>query len=269
MRRSNNHPGVEATDLRAKLSDFLTNRVKKRVPLQKALDRLEKHPWKSVVFGGVLRDLALFGNAKPPRDVDVVVLDANGPELEGLYEDILYRKNRFGGLQLRSQGWLIDVWAIQDSWAFKQKLIAPIGFDQLVQTTFLNVEAIAIEVTTSPGIPRKIYSAGFFEAIRQRVLDISFEPNPFPELCVVRSLVSASSLKFAVSRRLAEYLVKHGRQSSIKELIDVQVSHYGDVKISADQIAGQLAYLERKVERISTEAIKFPTFETPRPRNQE
>jgi len=140
----NNHVASEVASLRAKLNRFLADHSKKKVPLRTALRRLEEHSWTGVIFGGALRDLVLFGNSETPRDVDVVVSGTNALELEQIYKDILHRKNRFGGLQLRPRGWLIDIWTLQDSWAFKEKLVQPANFDQLVRTTFLNVEAIAI-----------------------------------------------------------------------------------------------------------------------------
>src|SRR5437879_3304641 len=91
--------------LRKRLSTFLANHTQRKLPLRLALNRLEEHSWTGVIFGGVLRDLVVFGSSEAPRDVDVVVSGADAVELEHVYADIIESKNRFGGLRLRPKGW--------------------------------------------------------------------------------------------------------------------------------------------------------------------
>lgn len=256
---SNNNFVRQGSSLRARLNRFLTNHSKKKKPLRAALDRLEEHSWAGVIFGGVLRDLAVFGNSFAPRDVDVVVSGANALELERAYDDIVHHKNRFGGLQLRPKDWLIDIWALQDSWAFKKKLAHPINFDQLVKTTFLNVEAVAVEVASKPGSAREIYSSGFFEAIAGKILDINFEPNPFPQLCVVRTLISALRLNFGISPRLGKYLIRNTHGLPVRELVELQESHYSKVRIESNKMVEYLTYIEEQLCLNSSHAIWLPT----------
>jgi hypothetical protein len=160
---------------------------------------------------------------------------------------------------LRPKGWLIDIWTLQDSWAFKEKLVRPVSFDQLVRTTFLNVEAIAVRITNRPGLPREIYTSGFFEAIAARVLDISFEPNPFPQLCVVRTFVSALRLNFAISPRLGKYLLQHTEKLPSRALIDIQQSHYGKIRISEGKMKEYLDHVAEQLSANSRAAIWLPT----------
>lgn len=75
-----------------------------------------------------------------------------------------------------------------------------------------------------------MYTHTFFEAIDQRCIDINLESNPFPELCVVRSLITAVRLDYRISRRLAKYIYTHARGASAEGLEAVQISHYGTVK---------------------------------------
>src|ERR1700733_11911919 len=215
--------------LRERLNRFLSNHEDWKIPLRKALSRIGDNSWNAVVFGGVLRDLTLFGNSEVPRDVDIVVADTNARDLERVFEDLIHERNRFGGLRLRTTGWMIDIWALRDTWAFREHLKEPASFDNLVQTTFLNVEAVAAEIPTQLGRPRPIYSGGFFESVTSKVLDVNFEPNPHPGLCVVRSITTALRLDWRISKRLGAYIVQHASLIPLERLMGIQESHYGRI----------------------------------------
>jgi hypothetical protein len=205
-----------------------------------------------------LRDLTLFGNAQLPRDVDVVVAGASSKDLEAAFKDLICDRNRFGGFRLRPRGWLIDIWALEDTWAFRQQGIESFSFDALVQTTFLNVEAVAAEVSASTGRARSIYSAGFFEAVDDKILDINYEPNPYPILCVVRSITAAIRINWCLSRRLASYIVKHAGGASIRHLMEIQESHYGKARISQTKMTEYLEFIKKQLQAPGTGAIWLP-----------
>ncbi len=211
-----------------------------------------------MIFGGVLRDLLAFGNSAIPRDVDIVVGDASDADLERAFADLIYEKTRFGGLRLRTKGWLIDMWTLPGTWAFRQGLMTHVSFDSLVQTVFLDVEAVAAEISTHPGSPRKIYSAGFFEAMERQVLDIKFEPNPFPALCVVRSIITALHLNFALSRRLAEYIVHHASKIPLAQVTKTQESHYGKLRIKPTKLVEYFSHIDDQLQETTTDVVRLP-----------
>ena len=244
--------------LRERLNRFLGNHAAWKVPLRKALHRIEENSWSAVIFGGVLRDLMLFGNSEVPRDVDVVVGDVSAEDLEKAYKNLIYGKNRFGGLRLRAKGWMIDLWALNDTWAFREHLREPVDFNTLVRTTFLNVEAIAAEIPTHHGRPRPIYSGGFFETISGKVLDISFEPNPNPGLCVVRSIATALRLNWSISKRLGAYIVHHASLTPIQNLMAVQESHYGRVRIRQSKMLEYLQAIDAQLHEPAMNEIELP-----------
>jgi hypothetical protein len=248
----------DANVLRERLARFLTSQAASKAPLREALGRLEIHGWSAVIFGGVLRDLFVYGASETPRDVDVVILGASLSEFEHAFQDLIYEKTRFGGLRLRTKDWLIDIWRLGDTWAFREHLVPDVSFAQLVRTTFLNVEAIAAEIFTTQGKQRRIYSHGFLEAVKRRVVDINFEPNPFPALCVVRSLITAIKLNFSMSRRLAEYIVLHGIQTPNETLMQAQESHYGKIPIGSSRMAEYLSYIEHQLGA-GSDTIQLPT----------
>jgi hypothetical protein len=240
------------TMLRERVSRFLANHSNWKIPLRQSLQRIDENSWTAVIFGGVLRDLTLFGASEIPRDVDVVVKGATSGELEEVFGDLVYERNRFGGLRLRPTGWLIDIWLLKDTWAFREHIKAPVSFESLVETTFLNVEAVAAEIPTHPGRARPIYTAGFFESVNKKVLDINFEPNPYPGLCVVRSVITALRLNWRISRRLGTYIVEYANKLPTQELMNIQSSHYGRIRI---QQARRLEYFQAIEKQLKDPAI--------------
>jgi hypothetical protein len=175
------------------------------------------------------------GPSAAPRDVDIVVDGASIKELEGLFHDVLIRKTRFGGLHLNVQGWKIDVWPLSETWALKELSIAGRDFEALTRTTFLNVEAATISLGIRRGA-RQVHAFGFFEAVKNKTLDINLEENPFPELAAVRTLITAYKLNYAMTRRLARYVIHYTHRTPIEQLVHLQFSHYGYARFNRDII---------------------------------
>jgi hypothetical protein len=224
--------------------------------IRQTLERLHSNRWPAVVFGGALRSLLMSvlrrcGEGRP-RDLDIVVA---GPKVENLrdtFANSLVRLTRFGGLQLRRADWQFDVWPLDRTWAFVQDQHAQVSFAQLPQTTFLNIEAAAIELWSQEGLEReaastkharKIYSGKeqFFHAILDRVVEINREDNPFPDLCVVRALVMAHELGFALGARLGAYITEHGVNLRDDQLLTIQEKHYGGLRVDTAILRGWIA----------------------------
>jgi hypothetical protein len=198
-------------------------------PLLAALQRLTDRGLHGVIFGGTLRDLMVNGPSTGLRDIDVVVDGASVVELERLFSDVVVRKTRFGGLNLNVGGWMVDIWPLSDTWALRELPITGRDFESLTRTTFLNVEAVTIDLAVRHRT-RTVYAQGFFEAVRSRTLDINLEENPFPELAAIRALITASMLQYDLSRRLARYVIHYTNRTPLEQLVQIQFSHYGMVK---------------------------------------
>jgi hypothetical protein len=251
-------PQLEQKLLRKRLNEFLRVRSEWKVPLIEALARLSEQPWPAVIFGGVLRDLTILGPSEVPRDVDIVVANARPEHLEEVFADLVHSKNRFGGLRLRTKGWLIDMWTLDSTWALRDRSDEFLTFDRLVQTTFLNVEGIAAEISPKPTQKRKLYSSSFFEAATDKILDISFEPNPHPSLCVVRSIMTAIRLNWVLSRRLSNYILHHAKLGSMKTLLQAQESHYGKIRIRETQMKEYLDSIKKQLNDTAAKTIRLP-----------
>jgi len=204
---------------------------------------------KAVIFGGTLRSLLLTRLKNKgigrPRDVDIVIAGASMETIRDRFAIYTKRETRFGGLQIERANKQFDMWPLLDTWAFKQDNIESPEFSTLPYTTFFNLEAIAVDVWAQPGHRRKIYSGDdqFFKGILEEKIEINREENPYPTLCVVRSLVMASSTGFAFGPRLARYLATRGATISDAELVDTQTKDYGRTLHSIDTLRRWLDYV--------------------------
>jgi len=127
------------------------------------------------LFGGILRDLALFGKKGFNSDIDIVV--------EGnwhIYPDLLNRysakKNKFGGYRLSINDQDIDIWNAEETWAITQHLVDYTSINSLLETTILNWDSILMNWSTKSFI----YKPDYFKNIHERIMDIVLETNPNP-----------------------------------------------------------------------------------------
>ena len=118
---------MDVSSLKRRLVDdvgalFHRNGAHWKEPILDVLNQLRHANVRAVLFGGTLRSLLVsrvfesrFGR---PRDVDVVIAGVPLSDLEDRFRDILNRRTRFGGLQLRSGSWQFDMWPVSETWAF-------------------------------------------------------------------------------------------------------------------------------------------------------
>jgi len=225
---------------------------------------IQRNQWQAVFFGGTLRSLLMsrLVNGRPgrPRDVDIVI---QGPPLEILRElfgSLISRETRFGGFHLHDAGWEFDVWPLERTWGIVQDRIAHPDFGNLPNTTFLNIEAAAIDIWPGISGERQIYSGDdhFFKAIIERVVEVNRIENPFPELCVVRSLILVSELEFRIGPRLALYVAEHGPAISESELETVQHRHYGAVRVPGAILREWIKSVTASVNALPDGFVRLP-----------
>jgi len=243
--------------LRKHISRFLRNKAAFRQPVCETLRQIQEEARSAFLFGGALRDLMISGASARPRDLDIVVSNVTDNMLQA-FETDMTRRTRFGGFHLDSQGWVFDVWGLADTWAFREGIVSGRDFADLPKTTFLNIHAVVAEITPQKGKKRRIYANGFFEAFVQQTIDINCEENPFPILCIVRALLAAAKLNFAIAPQLAKYIVHHANHCEVEELVQVQREHYGRVYGDADILRRWLQMTRTQLRTCSQSAVHLP-----------
>lgn len=204
--------------------------------------------WEPLLFGGFLRDLLLFGLTRHPRDIDVVIANRSIEELQEALSPFIQRRTRFGGLQIEFNRWHFDIWPLEQTWGFSQTNLLLPKKENLPKTTFLNIEAIAVSLGPRGGVG-DIYEWGFFDAFQNRTLDINFEDNPYPALAAIRSIKTALQISFAMSPRLASYVVNTADLLGVDSFVEAQEKHYGKVSLRSTDINRIVAEVKRHLER--------------------
>lgn len=219
---------------------------------------LEGHGWSVTLFGGMLRDIMLNGIHQKPRDVDVVVGNVTSDHLFTVLSMHTKRRTRFGGLHLKVEGWNFDVWPLCETWAFRHDLVHSCSAENLPKTTFLNVEAIALTIPSTYGQEVQMFSHGFFEAVLEGQVEINLEENPFPALCVARSMITASKLGFKMGSRLVKYIAHYSKLLGPEEIHAAHLSHYGKNIFSLQQLALWLSIINESRRFSKTAPIRLP-----------
>lgn len=120
---------------------FLNSRYRGRDDVRGALRQIDGLGSLALI-GGMLRDLALFGNAHFRSDLDFVINPYDLGEFERYMSCIGARINRFGGYALPSRRWQVDVWPLQKTWAHSAGHMTVRYFSDLRNATFFNCDAI-------------------------------------------------------------------------------------------------------------------------------
>ena len=213
--------------LRERLRRYLgDNPGRRRRSLSRALAPLQEKGWPVYVFGGVPRDL-MAGPRARPRDFDLVVDGVEVDEIERAFADVDVVRNRFGGLRVQSEGWAVDVWPVARTWAFtERRLPSAKGLPDLPRTTFLNVEAVAVELWGRATHGREVYESGFFEGFRQRVVELNLADNPHPEFAILRAFLVARKLRFRLGPRLVEHIQNGSSPALVSTMNELLWTHY-------------------------------------------
>jgi len=174
------------------------------------------------IFGGVIRDMALFGKRGFNSDFDLVV-EGDWSNLVSHLNHINAKKNKFGGFRLKVCGWPVDIWNAKDTWAIKQGIVPYEGILSLTKTTVLNWDGILMNWRTKSFI----HGSNYFDDITSRTMDIVLEENPNPKgmaVRVFRHLCEKSARRITPS--VASYLAKVTKNYSFECLREAEIKSY-------------------------------------------
>jgi hypothetical protein len=175
------------------------------------------------LFGGVLRDLALFGEKGFSSDIDIVIdgdWDLAYPKLLQLGA----RKNKFGGLRFLFNGVPIDIWLARETWAIKNGYVEYKNIASLLDTTVLNWDAILMNWRTKVFF----HKGDYFDHLKKGYMDIVLEFNPNPLGMLVRVLrhIILKDAKY-ISYQVYKYLSSSVERYGYEEIVSSETASYG------------------------------------------
>jgi len=208
---------------------------------------------KYAIFGGMLRDFSLYGHKEFTSDIDVVVQQKENTNLINVLKKYNTKINSLGGLRVKVGKWVLDIWHLENTWAFKEGLIKEYSFKSLVNTTFFNWDAIVLELDNKE---RRLYcKKNYFNDLERRYLTINLEMNPNPRGVAYRALKHFIMNDANISYSLAQYINNqveiYGKENIINNIILKQG------KLSLNLVNMALEQIKKYLEEKQTGSIKF------------
>lgn len=171
------------------------------------------------LIGGAIRDANYKTSHSFKSDLDFVIETKNISKLEKFIERHKAKPNKFGGYRIQSKDIDIDFWDVYSSWAHKAGYRRVGCLEDVVNTTFFNLDAIIYLVDEN-----KIEAKdGTLQDLENKFLDINLEPNPNPLGAATRALRRMAQYKLSASDRLIYFISK-------------QIDEFGWVKILENEI---------------------------------
>jgi len=185
------------------------------------------------VVGGFLRNII---NKQPYRDLDIIIDLQHDLLLDKLNQYNLFCEiNRHGGIKLKLDSFYIDIWSIENNWAFKNNLVKQNDeyiLENIATGSFYNFDALVINVHTK-NLNVKYYN----EFVKNRELDIlqrkeSYKVlNPTIEANILRAFYLKKLYDIKFSDNTVDYLKRRllylddNYQNHINRLIEVKAKY--------------------------------------------
>ena len=161
----------------------------------------------------MIREFAL-GNARSFfSDIDLVTLSSRS-DLENAIEKFNPVLNKFDGFRFVANTRRFDIWSLPDTWAFRQGIVIGGSFDDLLKTTFFNVDAATFHLSTK----QLNLLDGYEQSIKERVLDINLLKNPQPENMIRRAMSLVIYRQMGLSSKLSDYVVRNNSLVSLSQM---------------------------------------------------
>ena len=220
-----------------------------------------------VVFGGILRDLALFGNKDFYSDLDLVI---DTRDLDGFHNymfSIGAKFNRYLGYRAIIGSWRVDIWPLQNTWAHREGYVVIKSFEDLLNTTFFGCDAILYNTSQKNLVTKR----GYFEELSKRLLEINLLPSPNPIGNAVRAFRYAIDKNFIWSHELSLYIAERIEDLGWSALIEHEWQSYGTIiikELDRNKFEKELSnYLKQRNNKsyFAVTCKKFHQLELPLP----
>lgn len=208
-------------------------------------------------FGGLVRDINLFTVRGFSSDIDLVV-DLSRKDLDQLMKELSpnYRisKNRYGGYRLEKLRWKFDVWCITETWAFKEQLVTYQNPKSILQTAFLNWDAVLYDLRRS----KLIFGEGYLESLRNGELDVVLSETPNElgaTVRILRAIQSKGVLKLGYGAH--KFLVNCFNKFSIETILKYEQKSFKNRYLSYENVSELTKYLDTQGKLITSGFIQL------------
>lgn len=161
------------------------------------------------IVGGFLRDISTNSQS---RDLDIIIDLPYNQLIKIVHSSkVGYETNRMNGLKIRLKNLDVDIWSIDDNWAFKNNLVVRNDDNILLSIAkgcFYNYDSLVINVHTN-----NLITFGYNNFVKTRTLDINQKNkyyqflNPTIEANILRAFYLKKLYQISYSENCTNYLV--------------------------------------------------------------
>ena len=211
--------------LKKRLQRFFDPKSKARQGLYSFLDGLTSKV-DVYIYGGVIRDIALYGVASFKSDIDIV-FTGDETALKSVWTNYGgAERNNFGGHRLNVGRWQVDIWSAEATWAFKEGYRRFESIESMLDTTITNWDAILYHWKDGKIICKEDY----FKDLSSYYLDVVLDKNPNMlgmYTRVMRYCMGKAAAR-KVSPRVAHLLKSAFEDYSEQELLEYEERSFED-----------------------------------------
>lgn len=192
------------------------------------------------LIGGVLREYRDNKQINNLRDIDIIVNVIDEEEWNRILNRYKPVRNRFGGYKLICGELVVDLWRIEESWAYREHVIRCPRNELVInlpRTVFLNIDAIIYDLKNDVW-----YDDLYEQAMNSKCLDIVLEKNPQIPLNIVRTFVLKEKYEMILSEKLKSVIkkeiirIQQTEEDVIEYLNMIQINRYNKAVISKDKM---------------------------------
>lgn len=218
--------------LKNRIEDFFTARDEHQAARALIESLATRHQvW---IFGGMIRDITLFGGDNFTSDIDLV-FDGKREELYRLLSVNVvgsWTVNKLGGIRFRYNHMDFDMWCLSDTWAFKENLIPLIDARSLFHTTLMSWDAVLYDVHRREVITPENYLDDLMKGYLEVVLQAT--PNETGALVRILRTIFQKDVK-TLGPVLCDFLHQRLAQYEYAILATYERAHFNSLSFSDSQ----------------------------------
>ncbi len=219
--------------LKRRIEDFFGNRSERKAARELIISLAgNSRAW---IFGGMIRDIGLFGSKGFTSDIDVVIASDRVTLRRCLHQFEItdYSVNKLGGIRFRYENIDIDIWCLADTWAFTQNLIQLEDERSLLKTTLMTWDAVLYGLHNRKLISPRNYLDDLMERRLELVLDHT--PNEIGSLVKVLRTIYGKQV-VTLGPKLCMFLQSVMHNYSIETIRHYELANYKTNLISGLKI---------------------------------
>lgn len=198
-----------------------------------------------LIFSGITRDFFL-NKYLDIRDLDLVVYNYD-ERLDVFCRKFKYSLNSFGGYKIDIDGFQIDLWKLEDTWAIRNAKVPRQLFNDylLPQTSFFNFSSIVYDYSKK----NFIFSHDFLTFLSNKKIDLVLEDNPQPQLCIVNAIYYKNKLNLELAYNLKRYIVMNFDRYTKEDYRYIQIKHFKSQPFSYGELAVYYNMMKQDIEQ--------------------